>query len=414
VFISSPGDVADLRSATDVAIKKLNQLLGARLGVLIETVRWEIDVSPAMGRPQEVINEQARIADCDIFIGLLWARFGTPPGPDGTGKASYASGTEEEFHIAYNSWQRVKSPRILFYRRVDFSGDLSRLDLQQLAKVEGFFSQFASTGGHPGLVKHLGSAAEFEATIEKDILDVVEELVRQRVPDRDALTLADPFASMGVKELFLPAHNHFREDAKRSLLRGARDMTLVANSGHSYLALVGHRYRTELHERLGDGAKLDVVMANPWSPTGLAIASQEAPDLGEGLFVGGTSRSRVEEIIETSKWMSIKFRDALAGLGDLAGAFPAQVTAAFSFFPMSATVLLTESGGFFEPYTHTGTADRFKAGMLVAELSFSSESHLYGLSKGYVRTLQRHALSMSEFLRDQADIKKRYLATFPV
>ena len=51
--------------------------------------------------------------------------------------------------------------------------------------------------------------------------------------------------------------------------------------------------------------------------------------------------------------------------------------------------------------------------MLVAELSFSSESHLYDLSKGYIGTLQRHALPMSDFLRDLAEIKQRYLATFP-
>jgi hypothetical protein len=53
-----------------------------------------------------VINQQ--VGNYDIFVGILWKRFGTP-----TGKAE--SGTEEEFNIAYANWQQFKRPRILFY-----------------------------------------------------------------------------------------------------------------------------------------------------------------------------------------------------------------------------------------------------------------------------------------------------------
>jgi hypothetical protein len=59
-----------------------------------------------MGRPQEVINGQ--IGEYDIFVGIMWKRFGTP-----TGMAQ--SGTEEEFRLAYDAWQQSKSPSILFY-----------------------------------------------------------------------------------------------------------------------------------------------------------------------------------------------------------------------------------------------------------------------------------------------------------
>ena len=59
-----------------------------------------------MGRPQGIINKQ--IGEYDIFIGMMWKRFGTP-----TGKAG--SGTEEEFRLAYEYWETTKSVMILFY-----------------------------------------------------------------------------------------------------------------------------------------------------------------------------------------------------------------------------------------------------------------------------------------------------------
>jgi len=53
-----------------------------------------------------VINEQ--IAGYDIFVGIMWRRFGTP-----TGIAE--SGSEEEYRIAYQAWERNKSMPLMFY-----------------------------------------------------------------------------------------------------------------------------------------------------------------------------------------------------------------------------------------------------------------------------------------------------------
>jgi hypothetical protein len=56
-----------------------------------------------------VVNRQLPIPEYDIFIGIIWRRFGAP-----TKRAG--SGTEEEFRIAYESWKRNREPReILFY-----------------------------------------------------------------------------------------------------------------------------------------------------------------------------------------------------------------------------------------------------------------------------------------------------------
>jgi hypothetical protein len=73
-------------------------------------IMWETDASPGVGSDaQDVINQQ--LANYDIFIGLLSARFGTP-----TKRAN--SGTEEEFGRAFERYIADSSGiRILFYFR---------------------------------------------------------------------------------------------------------------------------------------------------------------------------------------------------------------------------------------------------------------------------------------------------------
>ncbi len=46
---------------------------------------------PSFGRPQSNINPY--LDECDLFVGILWEKWGTPPGGDVT----YSSGFEEEF-----------------------------------------------------------------------------------------------------------------------------------------------------------------------------------------------------------------------------------------------------------------------------------------------------------------------------
>lgn len=93
VFVASPEDVADERECLEGVIRELNLQWTSRC-VRLELVRWETHAYPGVGSdPQEVINEQIG-DDYDIFLGLLWKRFGTA-----TPRAG--SGTEEEFNRAF-------------------------------------------------------------------------------------------------------------------------------------------------------------------------------------------------------------------------------------------------------------------------------------------------------------------------
>ena len=85
------------------------------LGLTLEVVDWR-DVVPEAGRPRQVIFDQLKPTSWDIFIGILWHRFGTPPGGQEPKQKDYLSGTKKNFdqHIDYR--KQFNKPRIVMYR----------------------------------------------------------------------------------------------------------------------------------------------------------------------------------------------------------------------------------------------------------------------------------------------------------
>jgi hypothetical protein len=89
VFLASPGDLAEERKVAKVIVDDFNSQLADALGYQVELVGWE-DTLPGVGRPQAIINRD--LDGCDLFVGMLWKRWGTAPGTE-----PYTSGFEEEF-----------------------------------------------------------------------------------------------------------------------------------------------------------------------------------------------------------------------------------------------------------------------------------------------------------------------------
>jgi hypothetical protein len=106
VFAASPSDVNEERDCLSKVVEELNRTLGRERNIVLELVRWETHVAPDMGRPQAVVSRQ--VGPFDIFVGIMWKRFGTP-----TGVAD--SGTQEEFDTAFGYWKVTRRPRIMFY-----------------------------------------------------------------------------------------------------------------------------------------------------------------------------------------------------------------------------------------------------------------------------------------------------------
>jgi hypothetical protein len=181
VFVASPGDVSEERDNVVRIAEKLNQSGGAadQAGVTLEVIRWETHVAPLMGNPQEVILEQLPVDTWDIFIGVLWMRFGTPTGGKSphTGE-DYQAGTEKEFDLAYRSWLKNKRPQISFYKCIRPPHDTEEINTEQLERVNKFFSKFKESGPYPGLYTKYSELEDFEGKLDKNLAMIIQKLLK--------------------------------------------------------------------------------------------------------------------------------------------------------------------------------------------------------------------------------------------
>jgi len=165
IFVASPSDVVDERTVLDRVVAELNKLPGGRLGIRLELVKWETDSYPSLGDDaQSVINNQIG-EDSDIFIGILWKRFGTPTSRGG-------SGTIEEFGRAYKrARENPDGIRVLFYFN-DSPVPPSELNLAEYYKINEFRSNIGKHGVYYWQYK---KPEDFEALVRMHLSKVMEE-----------------------------------------------------------------------------------------------------------------------------------------------------------------------------------------------------------------------------------------------
>lgn len=175
VFLASPGDVAEERLMAREVADKVNRRLAARLGWHVDLRGWE-DQSPAFGRPQALINRES-VESCDLFIGLLWKRWGQPTG-------EFSSGFEEEYTIARERRLSTGAPEIsLFFKTIDET--LLTDPGPQLSRV----LQFKQTliAAKELLFVEVSSAADWRNRLEdvltRSVLDAAES-ARMQNPDK--------------------------------------------------------------------------------------------------------------------------------------------------------------------------------------------------------------------------------------
>ncbi len=171
IFAASPSDVASERAKLSTVVENLKPLAD-NLGLVLEVVDWRA-VVPEAGRPQQVIFDQLKPTSWDVFVGILWHRFGTPPGASNTqtGK-EFLSGTDEEFATAYNLSKQFKRPRIMLYRctrALPYD-----VDPDQLKRVREFFKLVEDVkGDYPTLYQAFDTTEAFE----KLLLDNLQKLL---------------------------------------------------------------------------------------------------------------------------------------------------------------------------------------------------------------------------------------------
>jgi hypothetical protein len=138
-FIGSPSDTLQERNYCKDVIDQINNTIGESLQFRIEPLMWE-NVTPSFGEDgQDVINQELLVKEYNLFIGIMWAKFGSH-----THRSE--SGTIEEFEDAYQRYKDKKDVQILMYfNKKDIPQ--SAMDLDQIAKVFEFKKRVSELGG---------------------------------------------------------------------------------------------------------------------------------------------------------------------------------------------------------------------------------------------------------------------------
>lgn len=166
LLLSSPGDVGNERELVSKAVFRFNQECLIDKSVFIKLIRWE-DMAPQIANgPQKVVNKQ--LEAFDIFLGIMWNRFGTP-----TDLAS--SGTEEEFNDALSSWQKYSRPWITFYFCNRPTNFITSEQLDQKSKVLSFKQKLMSLG----LIKSYEYLEEFENIVFHDLIKITDHYLKK-------------------------------------------------------------------------------------------------------------------------------------------------------------------------------------------------------------------------------------------
>ena len=166
IFIASPMDVYAERKVMKDVIDEFNQI--ANYNIHLDLVMYETDTYPAIGNDaQDVINTQ--IGDnYDIFIGIMWGRFGAP-----TPRAN--SGTEEEFSRAVS---RLKVPniQIMFYFKEEGISP-SDIDIEQFTRVQNFKTSISQKYG--ALYHTFNNTEDFRSKVRLHLNKVVQSWMKQ-------------------------------------------------------------------------------------------------------------------------------------------------------------------------------------------------------------------------------------------
>lgn len=118
VFLGSPGDLSQEREVAFRIVQEINRDHADFWNAQVELVGWEDTVS-RFGRAQAVINQD--LDQCEYFIGIIWQRWGSPPG----GKDHpYTSGFHEEFMRSVDRRTKTGVPEISLLFKAPEAGRL--------------------------------------------------------------------------------------------------------------------------------------------------------------------------------------------------------------------------------------------------------------------------------------------------
>lgn len=177
-FLASPGGLDIERKIARDVVNEFNEIWADQLGFQVELMGWEETVA-GFGRAQELINQD--VDKCDLFIGMMWNRWGTPPDTEG----KYTSGFHEEFDRCMQRRETAGQPEICIYFK-DVPEEQLADPGQELGKVLAFKKQIIDE--KKILFQNFSDGEDIAALIRKRVSRFVFD-IRNR--ELDALEAVD-------------------------------------------------------------------------------------------------------------------------------------------------------------------------------------------------------------------------------
>jgi hypothetical protein len=169
IFLACPGDLMPERSKFPRLITTVNELRAHSLGIHLEAVGWERVIPSSGHRPQDLINEELKLAD--LVVVIFWNRLGSP-----SSTHSERTGTVEEFELARKLHAENGKPLawVYFKKPTSASGEQlhSVLSLRKDIEEEKnlFFREYEST-------------EEWEVMFQQHLVAYLDGLERWNIDD---------------------------------------------------------------------------------------------------------------------------------------------------------------------------------------------------------------------------------------
>jgi hypothetical protein len=202
IFVASPGDVIPEREQLKSVVERLNQpgSIADNMGLVLEVLDWKTHIASKVMGNKETELENLPVDDWDLFIGILWHRFGLPAGVDKGLENEFESVSEEDFRIAYNAWKENRRPQVAFYRCKRPVTPME-FNLDRLGRLESFVEQLNYDPQKTGIFKVFKDTNEFERIVSYDLLNYLQKFEREILsPQRELMSKVDGAAKSIVSD----------------------------------------------------------------------------------------------------------------------------------------------------------------------------------------------------------------------
>lgn len=166
VVISCPRDVDPERQIARDVCDRISKVYGKSRNIQVKPIDWKKEIIPEItGKgAQSVIDSQLKDYDYDIYIGILWSRFGDKMDNGHTP-------TEWEYNWAFTRMEATDRPKIQFYFKTEKFYPRNSYEANQLSEVIKFKEERVQPHGYCNEFKKL---EDFQGEVYEFILNYVE------------------------------------------------------------------------------------------------------------------------------------------------------------------------------------------------------------------------------------------------